>query len=426
MYISCNFKTHRKIKSLSFAPEVDILGNELAVNEFRCELITDDEIPIGKYAALYDEKSKPWAVYRITEAQRLSPHTVTIKAQSDILILDRKKLPAQMCVNASAKTLINQCFTSFGLTCVIDSSVSDVQINGYLPEQSARERLQWLCFVIGAYVKSFFVAMCTIKKIDNTTTNIPLNKTFYRPKISYKDYVTAVTATAYSYAEGTPGSTDKWVKVGNKTYIQTSQTATLSNSDVPANTPDNIIDLSNITIVNDSNISNILQRLSAEYFNREQLSADILNTYGEVQPADKVQVSDDIGNVITGYVKSARFTFGKAAKSAIVLTQTVTEKAVKVVISYRYLTNIEIARETFYFPKNTAFELENSYIDTTEQGLRRVYLPLTEKTTGNTGERETTEKKVNCDIALEFKDNILDILSVDSANKNDSGVVIIA
>jgi hypothetical protein len=330
-----------------------------------------------------------------------------------------------MCENESAKTLINQCFTSFGLTCVIDSSVSDVQINGYLPEQSARQRLQWLCFVIGAYVQSFFTAKCTIKKIDNTVTNIPMSKTFYRPKISYKDYVTAVTATSYNYTEGTPGSTDKWVKVGNKTYIQTSQTASLSNTDVPEDTPDNIIDLSNITIVNDSNISSILQRLAAEYFNREQLTADILNTYGEVQPADKVSVFDGIEDIITGYVKSARFTFGKAAKSAIVLTQTVTEKAVRVVLSYRYL-NIEIAKETFMFPKNTAFELENSYIDTTEQGLRRVYLPLTEKTTGNTGEREITEKRVNCDIALELENNILSVLSVDSAQKNDSEVVIIA
>lgn len=426
MYISYKSKSYKKIKSLSFSPEVDIIGNELVVNEFRVEIITDDDVTIGTYAGLFDDSNKLWAVYRITEAQRLSPHSITIKAQSDILILDRKKLPAQMCENESAKTLINQCFTSFGLTCVIDSSVSDVQINGYLPEQSARQRLQWLCFVIGAYVQSFFTAKCTIKKIDNTVTNIPMSKTFYRPKISYKDYVTAVTATAYSYAEGTPGSTDKWVKVGNKTYIQTSQTASLSNTDVPEDTPGNIIDLSNITIINDSNISSILQRLAAEYFNREQLTADILNTYGEIQPADKVSIFDGVENVITGYVKSTRFTFGKAAKSAIVLTQTVTEKAVKVVLSYRYLTNIEIARETFYFPKNTAFELENSYIDTTEQGLRRVYLPLTEKTTGNTGNKKITTKNVNCNIALEFKDNILDILSVDSANKNDSEVVVIA
>jgi hypothetical protein len=425
VYISYKSKSYKQIKSLSFSPEVDIIGNELVVNEFRVEIITDDDVTIGKYAGLFDDSNKLWAVYRITEAQRLSPHSITIKAQSDILILDRKKLPAQMCEGESAKTLINQCFTSFGLTCVIDSSVSDLQINGYLPEQSARQRLQWLCFVIGAYVQSFFTAKCTIKKIDNTVTNIPMSKTFYRPKISYKDYVTAVTATSYNYTEGTPGSTDKWVKVGNKTYIQTSQTASLSNSDVPANTPNNIIDLSNITIVNDSNISSILQRLAAEYFNREQLTADIINTYGEIQPADKVSVFDGIEDVITGYVKSTRFTFGKAAKSAIVLTQTVTEKAVRVVLSYRYL-NIEIAKETFMFPKNTAFELENSYIDTTEQGLRRVYLPLTEKTTGNTGNKEITTKNVNCNIALEFKDNILDILSVDSANKNDSEVVIIA
>lgn len=426
MYIRYNNTIYTKIKSLSFSPEVDILGNELAINEFKAEIVTEDNITIGKYASLYHDSGDIWAKYRVTEAHRLSNASVTIKCQSDILILDRKTLPAFMGEGTSTISMIEECFEAFGLECAISPDIQDVSLNGYLPEQTARQRLQWLCFVIGAYVQSFFNEKCTIKKIDTTTTSIPANKTFYRPKIAYKDYVTAVTATSYSYTQGTPSSTDEWVKVGNTTYIQTSQKVSLNNSDVPADTPDNVVDLSGITIVNEANISDVLQRMAAEYFNREQLSADILNTHGEVQPADKVQVSDDIGNVITGYVKSARFTFGKAAKSAIVLTQTVTEKAVKVVLSYRYLTNIEIARETFYFPKNTAFELENSYIDTTQQGLRRVYLPLTEKTTGNTGERDITEKKVNCDIALEFKDNILDVISVDSANKNDSEVVIIA
>lgn len=418
MYISYKSKSYKQIKSLSFSPEVDIIGNELVVNEFRVEIITDDDVTIGTYAGLFDDKNKLWAVYRITEAQRLSPHSITIKAQSDILILDRKKLPAQMCENESAKTLINQCFTSFGLTCVIDSSVSDVQINGYLPEQSARQRLQWLCFVIGAYVQSFFTAKCTIKKIDNTVTNIPMSKTFYRPKISYKDYVTAVTATAYSYAEGMPGSTDKWVKVGNKTYIQTSQTASLSNTDVPEDTPGNIIDLSNITIVNDSNISSILQRLSAEYFNREQLSADILNTYGEIQPADKVSVFDGVENVITGYVKSTRFTFGKAAKSAIVLTQTVSEKAVTVIVAYTY-SGYVIARETYLFPRNTDYVLQSMYVDDTAQGVRRIYRPLSASVSGNTGNREVTTAEVECEVALEYEDNNLSIYSVDGLDGDE-------
>lgn len=429
MRILYNGENYTKIKSLSFSPEVDILGNELAVNEFKAEIVTNNFISIGKYASLYSG-DKIWAKYRITEAHRLSAASVTIKCQSDILILDRKTLPAFMCDNSSVKALIRECFTTFNLDCIIADDITDININGYLPEQTARQRLQWLCFVIGAYVQSFFSEKCTIKKVDETEKYIPPSKTFYRPKMSYKDYVTSVSATSYTYTEGTPGNTDEWVKVGNKVYIQTSQKASLNNSDVPADTPANVVDLSGITIINDSNISNILQRMAAEYFNREQLSADIIND-GDIQPADKVSIYADkisiysgVVNQVSGYVKSARFIFGKVAKSSIVLTQTTTKEAVKVILLYKY-QNIEIGRETFTFPKNTDFELQNSYIDTTMQGLRRVYFPLKEKTTGNSGENGT-KKNVKSDIALEFENTILSIMSVDSARKGTNGVVTIA
>lgn len=419
MYILYNDTRYRELKSLTFAPQVDILGNELVVNEFKAEIITDDDITIGKYAKLCGNSGRVWAYYRITEAQRLSQHSVTIKAQSDILILDRKALPAMMCNNTSAKTIINECFTTFGLSCDIADTLADVNLNGYLPEQTARQRLQWVCFVMGAYVQSFFNTKCTIKKIDDTITNITTDKTFYRPKLSYKDYVTSVTATAYSYTAGTPGNTDEWVKVGNTTYIQTSQKASLNNSDAPLDAPDNVVDLSGITIVNEDNVSGVLSRLADEYFNREQLSAEILNE-GEVQPADMIRMFDGVKSLITGYVKSASFTFGNSSKSAVVLTQTVISDAVQVTLSYRY-DGIEIDRETFNFPPNTDYTLQNSYVDVTAAGQRRVYLPLKKETKGNTGSGDTV-KRVNCDIALEYQDNILSILSVDSVTQSEEVV----
>lgn len=423
MYIEHNGTIYRTIKSLKFSPQVDIIGNELAINDFTAEIVTKyNHITIGSVVNLCDDGGHTWARYRATEVNKLSPGVVTIKCQSDILILDRKKMPAMICSDTSGKSIIQSCFVMFGLNCNIDEDVPDVNINGYLPGQTARQRLQWVCFVMGAYVQSFFNTRTTIKKIDTTTTDLPENKVFYRPKISYKDYVTAVTATAYSYTQGTPSSTDEWIKVGGVTYIQTSQTASLSNTSAPSGTPDNIVDLSGITIVNESNISSVLSRLAAEYFNREQLSADIL-TGREIKPADKISIFDGVDSVIKGYVKSENFTFGKASKASIVLTQTTTEKAVKVVLDYKY-DGITIDTETFRFPKNTSFELQNSYIDKTAQARRRVYLPLTQTTTGNTGTQAVTTKVVNCDVALEYEDNTLLTLSVDSANLSSEVVTI--
>lgn len=415
MHIKINNVDYAAIRDLTFTPQTDIMGNELPINEFSAEIKTDHNISVGKYAYLYGDNGNLWAKYHIVEAQRLSPRTVTVRCQSDILLLERKKLPAKMCNKASAYSIISECFRAFNLPFSISPELTDKTITGYLPEQTVRERLQWVCFVLGGYVKSFFSDRIQILAISDSVKYIQADRTFYRPKLQYKDYVTAVRATAYTYTQGTPSSVDTWVKDGNTYYIQTSQQASLNNANVPAGTPDNIIDLSGITIVNDDNISDVLTRLAAQYFNREELTADILNE-GEVKPGEKVAIYDGVSQIISGYVKSAGFKFGKSSKSTITLSQTVSSNAVKLTIIYHYDGEI-ISRETYTFPANTAYSLQNSYVDKTTQGKRRVYLPLTETTEGTTGTTSSTAD-VQCEAALEFSENILDIISVDSASQS--------
>lgn len=420
MYIKIRNGIFRTIRGLSFAPRVDVIGNGLPINEFSAEIVTDAVISIGNYAYLYDNDGELWAKYWVVEAQKLSPSAVTVRCQSDIMILDRKTLPARMCDGngVSGLSLIRECFSTFGLEFSFSAKLLDKQIVGYLPEQTARERLQWICFTMGAFVKDCFGDMVKILPLPTETKHIQNNKVFYRPKIKYDDYVTAVSATAYAYTAGQPSTVDKWVSPDDEHYyIQTSTTAALQNTDAPENAPDNVIALDKMTIINADNISDILSRLSAEYFNRESLTADVLND-GTIQPGDRVSVFDGVENVISGYIQSASFVFGKAAKSAIVLTQTVSEKAVTVIVAYTYGGYV-IARETYLFPRNTDYVLQSVYVDDTAQGIRRIYRPLKGSVSGNTGDKEITTAEVKCEIALEYEDNNLSIYSVDGLDGDE-------
>ena len=418
MYIKIRNGIFRTIRGLSFAPRVDVIGNGLPINEFSAEIVTDAVISIGNYAYLYGNDGELWAKFWVVEAQKLSPSAVTIRCQSDIMILDRKTLPARMCENVSGLSLISECFNTFGLSFSFSAKLLDKRINGFLPEQTARERLQWICFTMGAFVKDCFSDRVRILPLPTETKHIQNDKVFYRPKIKYDDYVTAVSATAYAYTAGQPSTVDKWVSPDDEHYyIQTSTTAALQNTDAPENAPDNVIALDKMTIINSDNISDILSRLSAEYFNRESLTADVLND-GTIQPGDRVSVFDGVENVISGYIQSASFTFGKAAKSAIVLTQTVSEKAVTVIVAYTY-SGYVIARETYLFPKNTDYVLQSVYVDDTAQGVRRIYRPLSASISGNTGNREITTAEVECEAALEYEDNNLSIYSVDGLDGDE-------
>ena len=61
MKIIINSKTYTKRKSLKFDPETDIAGASLVVNEFSADIYTQDNIPVGVNAFLYDDKNTLWA-----------------------------------------------------------------------------------------------------------------------------------------------------------------------------------------------------------------------------------------------------------------------------------------------------------------------------------------------------------------------------
>lgn len=83
MYVTINQTDYTALRNLSFAPETDVTGNAVPINEFSVEIITDDNISYGQYAWLYDDRDNLWAKYWIIYAERISADAVAIRAQSD-------------------------------------------------------------------------------------------------------------------------------------------------------------------------------------------------------------------------------------------------------------------------------------------------------------------------------------------------------
>ena len=253
MYIKIGSTSYTEIRNLSFAPETDVSGSQVPVNQFSADIITDDVITAGSGVKLYDDRDNLWADYWLTFAERVDKNTVQIVGQSYLTLLDRTTLPAVMYSSKSVSTLLSEIMGSVSYT--LDSSFSSATVTGFCPEQTARERLLWVCFVIGAYVKSFFNSKVEILPVDTTVTTIPSSVTYWKPAISYNDYVTAVKVVSYSYTQGTPANTDTWVTDGTNYYIQTQQVNTLSNPDAPASAPENVVTIEGVTLVNSSNVS---------------------------------------------------------------------------------------------------------------------------------------------------------------------------
>lgn len=412
MYVGINGRTYTTLyNDLSFDPQADITGSEVVINQFGVTIKTTDVIEIGQDAYLYDDNDQIWARYWITDADKYDEYSWRIVARSHVLLLDRRKMPAKMYASVGVSTAIAEVMGDIAYR--LDSSVTGT-ITGFAPEQSARERLQWICFCVGAYVKSFFNDRIEILDVSETLTAIPAEKTFWQPQVSYDDYVSAIRVRLYSYRQGTPETTDTYVTPDGQTYyIETTQDVTIHNPNVPVSVPENVIEFTDVKLVNSTNASEIASRLSTYFFMRMELDADVINN-AEYMPAQKYAVLIDDNHFIEGYMKSADFSFGVQARSKIKLAQARTIDAVSVIL--RYLWDVkQLFTQTFYLPKNYGYDIETQYLEYSEDGHRYVFYPLVDNVTGDTGTEGSVEEIQNLP-ALDLYEGVLMLYNVDEVD----------
>lgn len=424
MKITIGSKDYTQIENLKFDPSADITGTSVEINQFSASIKTSDTINFGDYAYLYDDKGTLWAKYWITTVEQVNDGFTDIVAQSLILLLERFTLPAKMYSSTPIATVLSDIFGSAPKAVYsLDSSFSSTTVTGYCKEQTARERLQWLVFTIGAYIQTCFTDEILIKPVTEGNTFIPQDKVFYRPTISYADFVTSVKVRAYSYKSGTPASTDEYVQVGDTYYIQTYQDFELKNQEVPETAATNVIEVNDCTLVNTDNADEILSRLGKYYFKRTQVRFDALDD-GSYLPAQEVTVPlNTKTRAATGYISECSFSFGHAQKAQITLRQSDTITTVELIITYTGL-DTTLGQKTYHFPAGYHYSVENPYFDTTIGDKRYVFYPDNEKAEGTMGDGATTDTESES-VALTFErygslgKNQITIASVDELKEQE-------
>lgn len=429
MKVTIGENTYTKITSLVFSPQTDLTGNKLPINNVQVQIHTTDNIDIGVYLYLYDDLDRLWAKYWITYAGHHDKETLTIRASSILTILERRILDPVMYNNEPIANVIATIFDRALDEYTLDSAFDGITVSGFCPEQSARKRLQMVTLVIGAYVKSYFSDKIQILPIDDTPVLIPREDTYWKPKITYSDYVTRVRAFAYSFTPGTPSSTDQWVTDGTTTYIVSKHAVSFANPDAPAAAPTHEITVDNLMLINDDNIDDVLTHLSTYYFGRTTVEADVINN-GEYQPGERVQVYADNNIIAEGFIEGAAFTFGTQAKSRLSITPVELIGSGNLIVTHVYhpdgLEDVEIVLGTkeYTLPVPYPYEIENPYHDETWGYERYIFRPETDVITG-TVQEGTNEVEVEYLKALRFCDGDLEIVSVDDLSVTDGVVAIV-
>lgn len=421
MYIEIGLQTYTYIKSLTFSPEADVTATSLPVNSFTAEMLADaDDIEYGAIARLYDDRDNLWASYLVINAENVGSGMARITAQSEIKVLDDRDMTAVMYSAEPIADVLALIFEDIHGSYQLDSSYSGATITGFCPDQTARERLLWVCFALGAYVKTFFTDRIEILPVSDTETLIPLDRTFWRPKVSLGEYVTAVRVTAYTFTQA--ASSDAW-KTDNNSYrfpepwTAAEQVFTLTNPDAPQDAPENVVEVDELYLVNTANASAILTRLSQYYFKRPTVALDCIDN-GEFYPGQCAVASVGPDALVSGYIKSASFRFGLQARATLQLIASEDRDGAKLTVNYLY-SGGRIGQAEYYLPVGYAYSIQNPHIDRTVEERRFIYRPINENATGTIVDG-TNVKNENYAIALEGHGKILRIVSVDEVELQTS------
>ena len=412
---------YHQVSNLNFAPQTDLTGNSLPINQYTVDVMTADDIPVEAIThTLYDDRGLLWADWPITKVQRIAPNCVRVTASSWLHKLDGRQLDAVMYEDEPASNAIEACFGTGSRDYSVNAAIAAKTVTGFAPAQTARERLTWLCFVLGAFVVDTFRDDARITGIDSSTTLIPLERTYRRPKVDADKWVTGLKITSYSFREGTQ---EEWETDDNSymfptPWIATPQTVTLANSYAPEGALANVIEIDSIYLINPSNVSEIAARLAQYWFNPTTVRADVVNNR-LYRPGDLVQVYTGLDSMVSGYIQQESFAFGKQSMSKIKLVGALDIPTAKLTVNYHY-DGKRIQKEEYMLPVGLTFTIDTLYIDQTKNGRRRIYRPTTDTVTGTMVAGGVTEN-VTCEIALEYKDEELYVYSVDSATKRESG-----
>ncbi|HAM16057.1 MAG TPA: hypothetical protein DCP91_09425 [Eggerthellaceae bacterium] len=408
-----------QVKNLSFAPTVDVTSATLPVNRFTAEVKkTDRAINLTRYLQLMDDSNRVYCKYRVVMVEELGRGWQRVTCESLLGVLDRSEAGAKYFDGSTTayqeiESVLQRIVSP---SYVIDSSLAGIDVQGFAPRQTYRERLQWLLMASGAFFYdtgdgSMHVAQLTSAAVDAA---VPLNRTFWRPKLEQRGLVTRIKVTAYTVSTATPAQGDDSVEdeQGN-VYRVRSQEMTLDNPSATSADAENVVTVDNVMLVNQSNAAMVMQVLAARYFQREELVFDCVNNR-DYHAGGKYSAFFDEEHAYSGMCESTSFSFGLQNRSTMRLVGTASIEVGTLTV-IRMCGSKEIGRKKYQLPVGAPFEIENPWIEKTVQDHRYVYRPLTASVTGVVASGGTTVTAYYA-IALDKNNTtgVLKVVSVDA------------
>ncbi len=292
--------------SIKILQEVDLISEAMAINTMQWSLTSKEDIEfvfqLKQPIEAYNGNNLVGVFYITDGVKKLSARKYEIPCQDAIGVLDGNDFSATIYDGYSAVALIND-IVGIDFEVEIDNSFSATAVTGYIPDCTKREALQQVLFAIGALGDTSGSKKIRVYPLPSSSvTDIPDSRQYRGGDVETDSIVTAVKVTAHTYTAGSGSSGDDVISVNGTKYVHTTAVNSITNPNVTATDKQNIIPITEATLVSSSNVAAVAQRVYDYYMRRDTLNTRIV--VDDEKPGDYASISSPwdttiIGNIIS-------------------------------------------------------------------------------------------------------------------------------
>lgn len=289
-----------ELRNVKITEGINLISTDLSVNKM--DFVLDSNTDIDYIFQLlqpiyaYDGETLIGAFY-IETSSRKGKSLYDLSCNDAVGVLDYETIPAAIYSGKNAKTAILDILDGkFELD--IAPELENETLTGYVPEGTRRNAIHHIAFALRAIVDTSGTDKVRVFRAPTANpANIPPVRTYTGGSVDTSAIVTAVKVTTHSYS--TSGSGNQ-VEVAGKTYYDTQNVITIRNPDVTASDKQNVVEITDATLVNPSNGQAVAQNVYDYHMRRNTQNLKIV--MDAEKPGDYVTTTTPWGTQITGNI----------------------------------------------------------------------------------------------------------------------------
>lgn len=288
-----------ELRSASIVNEMNLITTELPVSTMKWTLDSREDVNFLfqlKQPVEVQNDDHLLGVYYIDAYSRATARVYNIECYDALGVLDETPFPGGAYLSGkSAKTLINEILDG-DFSVEYDEAVPDTVLTGILQPSSKREAIQQVLFAWGTCASTDGRDSLYIFNLADTAQEVGKDRTYAGVTVDTAAIVTKVIVTAHTYAQDNNGA----IELNGIKYSDTKTEYSVVNPNVTASDKQNVVEITNATMVSTPIGQAVAQRVYTYYQKRNTNKAKIV--WAGERLGDMLTLPNAWGSSNTGHV----------------------------------------------------------------------------------------------------------------------------